>query len=379
MKKSLVFALIFVALISCKQNNRFHISGIVKDASGEILYFEHTGLMKTTILDSTKLGSNGEFSFKSERPKYPDFYDLKLGNKIITFAVDSCETINFQAKESNFSTDYIVSGSETSLEIQKLRVSVMNIQRKANELTSNLSYEERNSKISEIENDIEMHKKMASKLILENPRSAAAYFAIYQQVNKTYLFSPYIKTDRPYCAAVATSYNAYMPDYDRTKNLYSLVMDAIRTERSAKQKEEWNKVLENQGTGYIDIQLKDKKNVIRKISDLKAKIILIDFSAYETDESVNYTFSLRELYNKYHNRGLEIYQVSLDRNKLLWEQSVENIPWICVRDENGPNTSYVATYNITSIPTTFLINKGTIVARNLNFESLKSEIEKDLK
>ena len=379
MKKSLILAFIFVGLISCKQNNRFHVSGIVKNASGEILYFEHTGLMKTTILDSLKLGTNGEFSFKSLRPLYPDFYNLRLGNKTITFAVDSCESINFQAQETNFSTDYKVSGSETSSKIQKLRISVMNIQRKANELTANVSYKERNSKISEIEKDIELHKKMACKLILGNPGSAAAYFAIYQQVNKTYLFSPYIKTDRPYCAAVATSYNAYMPDYDRTKNLYSLVMDAIRTERSAKQKEEWDNVLANQGTGYIDIQLKDRKNVIRKISDLKAKVILIDFSAYETDESVNYTFSLRELYNKYHNRGFEIYQVSLDRNKLLWERSVENIPWICVRDENGPNTTCVATYNISSIPTTFLIHKGTIVARNLNIESLKSEIEKDLK
>ncbi|MFA5046695.1 MAG: thioredoxin family protein, partial [Paludibacter sp.] len=228
-------------------------------------------------------------------------------------------------------------------------------------------------------NDIQSHKEMARKLILQDPRSLAAYFAIYQQVNNTYLFSPYVKTDKPYCAAVATSFNAYMPEYVRTKNLYSLVMDAIKTERNEKQKEEWNKVLENDGVGYIDIALKDKNNVVRKISELKDKVILIDFSTYDSEQSVNYTFSLRELYNKYHKRGFEIYQVSLDQNKLIWEQSVQNIPWICVRDENGPNTTYVATYNVSSTPTTFLINnKGSIVARNLDFETLNTEIEKNL-
>lgn len=379
MKKPLIFLFIFFVFISCKQNNRFHVNGTVKDAAGEMLYFEHNSLMKTILLDSVKLGTNGEFSFKSDRPVFPDFYDLRLNTKIITFAVDSCENINFKADENGFSTEYEVTGSETSLLIQKLRKSVMDIQRKADALRANLSLEERNAMVAEIETDIEQHKEMARKLILQDPRSLAAYFAIYQQVNKTYLFSPYVKTDKPYCAAVATSFNAFMPEYERTKNLYSLVMDAIKTERNEKQKEEWNKVLENDGIGYIDIALKDKNNVVRKISDLKDKVILIDFSTYDSEQSVNYTFSLRELYNKYHKRGFEIYQVSLDKNKLIWEQSIQNIPWICVRDENGSNTTYVSTYNISSVPTTFLINnKGSIVARNLDFETLNTEIEKNL-
>lgn len=379
MKKTLIILLIIVGLVSCKQNNRFSVSGTIKDAEGEMLYIENTGLLKTTILDSVKLGSSGEFNFKSDRPAYPDFYRLRLNDKIIAFAIDSCENINIVAKVENFATEYSLTGSETSIQIQKLRKSVMNIQRKANALTSDLSAEERNIKISDIEKDIEVHKEMARKLILQNPRSAAAYFAIYQKVNNTYLFSPYIKTDKPYCAAVATSYNAYMPEYIRTKNLYSLVLDAIRTERSAKQKEEWNKVLAKEGTGYIDIALEDKNKVTRKLSELEGKVILIDFSAYEGEQSVNYTFSLRELYNKYHKRGFEIYQVSLDRNKMLWEQSVANIPWICVRDENGPNTTYATSYNITSIPTTFLMNKqGNIIARSMEFEELGKEIEKNL-
>ena len=379
MKNALLILLIFVGLVSCNQNNRFSVSGTIKDAEGDMLYIEHTGLLKTTVLDSVKLNANGTFKFKAERPAYPDFYRLRLKDKSIAFAVDSCENINIEAKFENFASDYILTGSETSIQIQKLRKSLLNIQRKANALRSDQRTEDRIAKINDIEKDIEIHKEMARKLILQNPRSAAAYFAIYQKVNNTFLFSPYIKTDKPYCAAVATSYNAYMPEYERTKNLYSLVMDAIRTERNAKQKEAWNEVLEKEGTGYIDIALQDKNNVTRKLSDLEGKVVLIDFSAYQGEQSVDYTFSLRELYNKYHTRGFEIFQVSLDDNKQLWEQSVTNIPWICVRDEKGPNTTVVTSYNISSLPTTFLMNKqGNIIARSLNYNELVKEIEKIL-
>jgi peroxiredoxin len=377
MKKTLILCLIVIGLISCKKHTKFYITGTVKDASGEKLYFEHSGLLKTTVLDSVHLRPNGSFKFKSDRPAYPDFYRLRLKDKVITFVVDSCEEINIEAKSANFATDYTVTGSATSRQVQILRKSVMKIQQLANSLASDMDANDRNARIAVIEKDIETHKDMARKMILQNPRSAAAYFAIYQKINDTYLFSPYIKSDKPYCAAVATSYNTFMPEYERTKNLYALVMDAIRTDRQAKQKEAWNEVFTKHGAGYINISLPDKNNVERTLSTLIGKVILLDFSAYEAKQSVDYTFALRELYEKYHKHGFEIYQISLDQNKQLWKRSTENIPWTCVRDVNGPNTKYVSSYNISEIPTTFLMDKkGNIISRSLSFEELKKAIEK---
>ncbi len=379
MKKSLLFLLIIFIFISCNQKNKFHVNGTIKDAKGKMLYFEHEGLMKTTKLDSIKLNTEGTFSFKSEKPAYPDFYDLKLDGQVITFAVDSTETISIDGNKADFSTGYTIKGSETSSQILQLRKSIMKIQREVNALTDNLSAEERNVRIQKIDSNIEAHKVMARKLILQNPRSAAAYFAIYQQVNGTYIFSPYVKSDRPYCAAVATAYNTFMPDYERSKNVYSLVMDAIKADRQKVAEAAMQKASEQSNTGYIDIKLNDQNGKIRKLSELQGKVVLIDFSAYESENSVDYTFALRDLYTKYHKRGFEIYQVSLDRNKLIWEQSIENIPWVCVRDENGPNTVYATTYNVTSIPTNFLMNKqGTITSRSLSFAELAKQIEKDL-
>lgn len=377
--KKLVFFLIISIFASCNKTGNFKVEGTIEGGSGEMIYLEHNGLTKSTMLDSTRVKDDGKFRFKAKSPVYPDFYRLKIGSKQIHFAVDSTETIGITASFDNFSTEYTITGSESNTDIQLLRKSVSGIQRKANQIIRGMNNAERDKLINEMLDLIEKHKELARPIILKNPRSTAAYFAVFQKINDSYIFSPYVKEDRPYCAAVATSYNTYMPDYDRSKNLYALVMDAIRTERQARQQANWREIVENTATGFINIELPDVNDNKRKLSDLTGKVILLDFSSFESRESVQYTFALRELYNKYASRGFEIYQVSLDRNKMLWEDAVENLPWICVRDVNGPNTVHATTYNITTIPSYFLIDRqGDIVGRDINLQTLEKEIEKRL-
>lgn len=377
MKIKYLLFLVLPAFVACSQQGKFKIEGEVTDAAGKMLYIEQTGLLKTVALDSVKLKADGAYKFKLVSPEYPEFYRLRVEDKVINFAIDSTEHLVIKAAFKNFATGYSVEGSEMNLQIKELRQSLSVIQAKANKLTPQLSASERNALLADVEADIEKHKEMARKIILTNPRSSAAYFAIYQKIGNTYLFSPYVKSDKPYCAAVATAYNAFMPDYIRTKNLYGLVMDAIKAERKAKDSQAWREVLDNASAGYIDIELPDRSGNVRKLSELEGKVVLIDFSAYQMEKSVQYTFELRELYNKYSGRGFEIYQVSLDRSKLLWEESVANIPWVCVRDENGPESVAVSTYNVQSAPTVFLMNrKGEIIARNPDFSTLDASIAK---
>ncbi|MEI8273847.1 MAG: thioredoxin-like domain-containing protein [Paludibacter sp.] len=379
MKKSLFLLFILTITIGCKQHSKFYLEGKVDGATTRVLYLEHNGITENTVVDSVKLSSDGSFSFKSARPEYPDFYRLRLADKYITFAVDSCETISIEAKADNFATDYVVTGSVESQQIQKLRISLIHIQTKVNEIKAEMKAEEQARRIAEIEKDIDVHKEMAKKLILENPRSLTAYFAIYQQVNNIYLFTPYLKADKVYCAAVATSFNTYMPDYDRTKNLYTYVIQAIKAERNVTEKQAWNQILSRASAGYIDITLPNKDNVINKLSSLEGKLVLIDFASYEVKESVDYIFTLRDIYAKYHSSGLEIYQISLDQNKALWLQAVQSIPWICVRDENGPKTKYVSSYNVSSIPTIFVLNKkGVIIGRYTKLSEVQRVIEKNI-
>ena len=78
------------------------------------------------------------------------------------------------------------------------------------------------------------------------------------------------------------------------------------------------------------------------------------------EQSQAYIFELRDLYNKYHTRGMEIYSVSLDRNKFLWEDGVQNLPWVNVFAGDNA-TQVLMRYNVQSMPTLFLIDrKGNV-------------------
>ncbi len=375
----IIFLLLAAILISCKPTPKFTVEGTVEGGAGEMIYLEHTGLQKNTLIDSTKINQQGQFKFRAPAPVYPDFYRLLLNNKQLHFAVDSAETLNIKAGYDDFSTEYSISGSESNTDIQLLRTSLAKIQRKANQIIRGMSAAEKQQIQQELIALINEHKALARPIILKNPRSSAAYFAIFQQVNGVYVFSPYEKEDRPYCAAVATSYHTFMPNYDRTKNLYALVMDAINSERMTRKQEALTELIANASTGYIDIALPDRNGEEIRLSSLQGKVILLDFSAFESRESVAYTFALRDLHQKYAARGFEIYQVSLDRNQVLWLDATQNLPWVCVRDENGPMTSVAVTYNITSLPTYFLITpQGEIIGRDMNLQTLEREINKHL-
>ena len=195
-----------------------------------------------------------------------------------------------------------------------------------------------------------------------------------------FLFSPYEKDDRSFCAAVATAFHTFMPEYQRSKNLYALVLGAIQAERAEKNAYDIQKMVDNAEAGFLDIQLPDVNGQLQALSSLKGNVFLLDFSAAEMPNNTAYIFELRDLYNRYHDKGFQIYQVSADRSLLLWQDAVKALPWICVRGEQGVNEECFRLYNISQIPTNFLFGKdGVIIAKNIPFGDMPSYIEKQLR
>ena len=127
----------------------------------------------------------------------------------------------------------------------------------------------------------------------------------------------------------------------------------------------------------FDIALLDNKGQMRHLTDLKGQVVLLDFHVFATEESTARILSLRELYNKYHAQGFEIYQVSLDPDEHFWKQQTEALPWVNVRDADGVNSQRLMIYNVMSIPDYFLIDRGNnIVTRAANIKDLEAEIKK---
>ena len=107
------------------------------------------------------------------------------------------------------------------------------------------------------------------------------------------------------------------------------------------------------------------------------KVVLLNFTAYTVDESPAFNVALNKVYEKYHNQGFEIFQVSLDADEYAWKQTAKNLPWITVLNGAADGAEILSLYNVTSIPTVFLFNRnGELVERVTDISALDSSIAK---
>ena len=212
---------------------------------------------------------------------------------------------------------------------------------------------------------------------------ASSYYALFQTIQiggtNSLLFNPRNnKDDIKVFAAVATSWDTYYPNAERGKNLHNIAIQGMKDVRimenqMAERQIDASKVSVN---GCINLSLRDNKGVVRNLTDLKGKVVLLDFHLFANRESTKRIMMLRDLYNKYHAAGLEIYQVSVDPDEHFWKTSTAGIPWICVRDEDGVQGQSLASYNVQSIPTFFLIDRNnTLQARDAQIKDIDAAIK----
>ena len=128
----------------------------------------------------------------------------------------------------------------------------------------------------------------------------------------------------------------------------------------------------------IDIKLQDNNGKQQSLADVASRnrIVLLDFTAYTTEISPQLNKLLNDIYQQYHSRGLEIYQVSVDQDNVAWRQAAQNLPWITVFEPMSINSKSVGNYNVNGIPTTFIIKNGDIVERVEDATRLKATVAK---
>ena len=376
-KKSYITAVIIAfGLTACHNEPAFNVEGTITGAADKTLFIEHSGLDRIEAIDSVKLNENGTFCFSVPSMMTPEFYRLRVDNKVINFAVDSTEAVGIQADYSHFATAYNIKGSTNNTKIKELVLLQAKLQKDVN-LVANSGMPAGIAQDS-IFNLVKQYKRTVTRnYIFKEPQKSYSYFALFQQLNGMMLFDPLnSKEDVKSFAAVATSFNNLYPHAERSRNLYNMVIKGMKNTRVVQTKEveiPQDKIKE---ADIIDIALKDLKGKTHHITDLKGKVVLIDFTVYATPESGTRNLALRELYKKYADKGLEIYQISLDPNEHFWKTSSDNLPWICVRDPQAQYSSYANLYGVTQIPTSFLVNRENILSLRVNE---KTDIEAEIK
>ena len=368
-----------MAVASCS-NNRFKVEGQIANAGDSLLYFENVGLEGIQVLDSVKLGSDGSFAFSGDPAEAPEFYRLRIADQIINISIDSTETVQVKGEYPGMASNYTVSGSDNCEKIRELTLKQMALQRQAIAIQQNtgLGIRAIGDSITQLVNLYKDDVKM--NYIYKEPNKAYAYFALFQTLGNWLIFNPRTeKDDIKAFAAVATSWDTYYPHAERGQNLHNIAIEGMKNQRIiAAQNQDLevdaSKVTES---GVVDIDLRDNKGQLRHLADLKGQVVLLDFHIFAMDESPARILMLRELYNKYHAQGLEVYQVSLDPDEHFWKQQTAALPWVSVRDADGVNSRYLMLYNVQAVPDFFLIDRGNnIVDRAANIKDLEAAIKK---
>lgn len=360
-------------------NKKFRIDGKIGGADGSMLYLENLSLDGPVAIDSVKLGSEGTFEFTGDAPEAPEFYRLRIEGDIVNISIDSTETVSIKASMPGMASNYEVEGSENCSVIRELALKQMDLQKRIIAIQNNgmLGLDATRDSIVKVIDAYKQDIKM--NYIFKEPMKSSSYFALFQTIGSSLIFNPReSEEDIKVFAAVATSWDVYHPDAVRGKNLHNITIEGMKNIRIVQNKMAKQSIDPSRITvsNIIDVTLLDNKGNARSLTDLKGRVVLLDFHVFGTKESTKRIMMLREIYNKYHDRGLEIYQVSLDPDEHFWKTQTAALPWISVRDPQGLNSQNLSSYNVQSLPTFFLIDRNNVIyKRDAQIKDLDSEIQ----
>lgn len=371
-----------LAFTSC-HNKKFHINGNITEAKDSMLYLENIGLNGPEKIDSVKLGEDGSFAFEENAMDSvsPEFYRLRIANQTINLSIDSTETILVKAAYPTMAYKYEVEGSENCSTIKELSLKQMNLQATINSITKNpnIGVDSMNVAIAQVINSYKQDIK--TRYIFKAPMKASSYYALFQTIQiggtNSLLFNPRNnKDDIKVFAAVATSWDTYFPKAERGQNLHNIAIEGMKNVRIIRANNTPAEIDASKvtSTGIINITLPDNKGHNQSLAQLKGKVVMLDFHLFASEQSMQRIMMLRELYNKYHAQGFEIYQVSVDPDEHFWKTQTAALPWVSVRAD-ADHQSVLATYNVQSIPTFFIISKDNVLhKRDVQIKDLEAEI-----
>lgn len=135
------------------------------------------------------------------------------------------------------------------------------------------------------------------------------------------------------------------------------------------------------GDQFVDIASKNHKGELKKLSDLKGKVVLLEFWASWCGPCREENPNLVKSYENFHPKGFEIFAVSLDDDRGNWLEAIkkDNLNWEHVSDLKGSRNEASLVYGVNGIPDNFLIaENGEIIGRNLRGDELNQKLQEVL-
>ncbi len=354
------------------------IEGELSDAPSSEVIVKLLNVNHYEVLDTVKTSPAGKFSYKVDVKKgQPEFvYVFYKDTKVASMLLEAGDKVSVVADTLG---KYTVEGSEESLKLAQVEKDYADALLKLSNLSSR-SMTAKGKELDEIKRQMGQeyvnYYRSRVRYVMENSRSLTAVPVLFQNFGSDLpVFAQ--STDALHFSKVADSLSLVYPE--------SRYVKALRAEADRRMNylELESRLNSAEPVGYPDIELPDVNSQKVKLSDVDAKVIMVYFwsSADASQKMFNLDF-LRSIYNDYHKKGFEIYQVSLDVDKAAWARVTkgQNLPWINVCDSRGASSPYVPLYNLNTLPSAFVIADGELVDGDMVDEkSFRRHIEKLLK
>lgn len=371
-----------VILLSTGCNkDKVRISGSLSSAvPGEYIFLDELKSNKLEPVDSIQISDKGTFSFK-RKVTAPSFYLLKLeNNNFMTLLVEPGDELILKAHRDSLNYPNSVEGSEGTMKMaeynSKMRSTISKMSALNKIYTTNEHSPQLPSLMESIDsmaqgylNEINAYTK---KYIDENIGSLVSLVALYQQVAPgVYVLNP--SSDWKYFVKVDSSMFRKFPDYDPVITLHNQVKELLATMGAVSPSSG-----ARNGGEVPEISLPTPEGDTVKLSSTRGSVVLLDFWASWCGPCRMENPNLVKAYDEYHRKGLQIYQVSLDKTRDAWIKGIQDDKlgrWIHVSDVQYWKSVVVPLYKIESIPANYLLDRdGRIIAVNLRGERLQQKL-----
>lgn len=375
------FLYLFASCSGNADNSNYQIKGKLSNSSGETVLLIDVNAAETKTLDSVKVNEKGEFVFTKKVPE-KGFYIIQISaSNYSTIIADSSEKIKFEGDAKNLRESYKVSGSKDSeiflqfndytrkkfKVMEALRSKQDSIRRAfeafMNTTNNTFSNDSLSKELEPIFNKYsEEYKKLADetsdylkKFIDENINSFVSLAAV-QMLNP--------ERDIDYFVKVADALAAKYPKNENLKGFQIFVQGQKHLAI---------------GMPAPEITMNDRDEKPLSLSSLKGKVVIVDFWASWCKPCRAGNPFMVSLYNKYKDKGLDIFSVSLDFKKDAWLSAIEQdkLVWknhVC--DMKQWQSPVVALYGFSGIPFTCVLDKkGNIAGKNLQGPALEEKVK----
>jgi len=373
---------VLLLLASCDKGKGYRVEGTLEGGAGRSVKLELVRGNHLEMSDSARLDQEGRFVLKGplEQPTFGVLRNDRNGT--VMLILHPGDRLKLYGSYDDLEKGLQVEGSEDTrlylLFRDTLRRHIDSLQ------VLNRIYRDslQSPRIGEITHDLRLRSQrilddqhaFTRRFVRQHAGSLVSLLVIYQQIAPgTYVMDP-MKDFEDFVLLDSVLMQKY-PAADPVVTFHAQMAELRSRKR---QQEEMDRIL---GIGRVppDIALPDPQGDTLRLSSLRGKVVLLDFWASWCAPCRQENPNLVRNYKKFHKKGFEIFQVSLDRTREAWLDGIRSDhleAWYHVSDLGYWRSAVVKLYHIQAIPTNFLLDRdGRIIARNLRGEALTKKLE----